>query len=404
VSFTVNDAAFTISPLTAEFADKTVEAHFTHHLLSQTKAQLRMTVMFCATFYLMFAVTDVLSLGVTPTSMLLIAGRVLVFAVAVAGCVVNHLHPHSVGKAYLTASVTEIVCLLAFAPVVVARAPELPWHAMAMSIMVLVIYLYIPNRLIYSMAIAIVSTIVFVIVAVLLERLSGEEVLTMTMLLSLANGFGCIAARRYSLIRREEFRVQSVLKNLSERDPLTGCHNRRYLQQELLNMELSRARRFRLSLAVIVCDIDYFKSVNDTYGHPAGDQVLVAFANMMRGMIREKVDSLIRFGGEEFLLVLPETDLAGAMQLAERMRAALSAMTTQVAPGEHVGVTASFGVTSVNFINVATRFPQEALIELADQLLYAAKNDGRNNVKALDFQGRQGMHVPRSIGKSPASI
>ncbi|TWI64382.1 diguanylate cyclase (GGDEF)-like protein [Pseudoduganella lurida] len=403
MSFPVSDAAFAISPLTAEFRDRTVEAHFSHHLLPQSKAQLRMTVMFCASCFVLFGITDVMSLGWNETTMLLVACRILVFFIAAAGCVVNYLHPHSVGKAYLTASVTEIICLLAFALAVVSRPAELPWHAMAMSIMVLVIYLYIPNRLIYAIAIAIVSTIVFVIVALILDRLKGEEMLTMTMLLTLANGFGCIAARRYSLIRREEFRVQSVLKNLSERDPLTGCHNRRYLQQELLNMELSRARRFRLSLAVIVCDIDYFKSVNDNYGHPAGDRVLVAFANMMRGMIRENVDSLIRFGGEEFLLVLPETDLAGGMHLAERMRAALSAMSTQVAPGEHVGVTASFGVTAVNFATVSARFPQEALIELADQLLYAAKNGGRNTVRALDFHGRQGVHAPRRIGNGTTS-
>nr|WP_229419637.1 GGDEF domain-containing protein [Pseudoduganella dura] len=219
------------------------------------------------------------------------------------------------------------------------------------------------------------------------------------MLLILANCFGYISARRYHVIRREEFRVQSVFKNLSERDPLTGCHNRRYLQQELLNMELSRARRFRLSLAVIACDIDYFKSVNDTYGHAAGDRVLVAFTTLLRGMIRENVDSLIRFGGEEFLLVLPETDLAGAMHLAERMRLAVAAAATNIAPGKSVSVTASFGVTSVNFANVVARFPQESVIELADQLLYAAKHDGRNTVKALEFYGRPGLHVAaRAVG------
>ncbi|QGZ43050.1 diguanylate cyclase [Pseudoduganella flava] len=384
--------------LSAEFTDKTVEAHFSHHILPRTKAQLRTALLFCAAFYLVFWVTDVLALGLGTVAWLLFACRLAVGVVAVASCVTNHLHPHSVGRVYLTASLTEIVGLLAFAPVVLARPAELPWHAMAMSIMVLVVYLYIPNRLIYSMAIAIVSTIVFIVVAVLLNRLAAEEVLSMIMLLALANGFGCIAARRYHMIRREEFRVQSVLKNLSERDPLTGCHNRRYLQQELLNMELSRARRFRLSLAVVACDIDHFKAVNDTYGHAAGDQVLVAFASLLRGMMRENVDSLIRFGGEEFLIVLPETDLAGATHLAERMRAALAVATTQIATGHPVAVTASFGVTSVNFAHVTARFPQEALIELADQLLYAAKNAGRNAVKALEFQGRPPLQLARKAG------
>ncbi|MBB3220900.1 GGDEF domain-containing protein [Pseudoduganella umbonata] len=389
----VHDAAFAISRLSAEFADRTIEAHFSHHLLPQTKEQLRTTLLFCSAVYLIFAVTDILALGLTPLSLALFGCRLGVAVVAIASCVTNHLHPHSVGRVYLTASITEIAGMLAFVPIVLARPAELAWHAMSMGLMVLVVYLYIPNRLLYSLAISAISTLVFIVIALIAGSLTAQEQLTMVMLLALANCFGYISARRYHLIRREEFRVQSVLKNLSERDPLTGCHNRRYLQQELLNMELSRARRFRLSVAVIACDIDYFKSVNDTYGHAAGDRVLVAFAALLRGLIREKVDNLIRFGGEEFLLVLPETDLSGAMHLAERMRAALSAMTTEIAPGKTVGVTASFGVTSVNFASVTTRFPQEAVIELADQLLYAAKRDGRNTVKALEFYGRPGLHV-----------
>jgi diguanylate cyclase (GGDEF)-like protein len=397
VSPPAHDAAFAISRLTAEFTDRTIEAHFNHHLLQQTKAQLRTTLLFCAVVYLVFAITDVMALGFGQVTTALFACRCLVAVVALASCVSNHLHPHSVGRVYLTASITEVVGMLAFAPIVLARPAELPWHAMSMSLMVLVVYLYVPNRLVYAQAIAACSTLVFIGLALVLGRLSSQEQLTMTMLLVLANCFGYIAARRYHLIRRVEYRVQSVLKNLSERDPLTGCHNRRYLQQELLNMELSRARRFRLSLSVIVCDIDYFKSVNDTYGHAAGDRVLVAFAALLRGMIRDNVDSLIRFGGEEFLLVLPETDLSGAMHLAERMRAALSATRTDVGAGQPVGVTASFGVTSVDFSSVAPRFPQEALIELADQLLYAAKNDGRNTVKALQFYGRASTPVTRIV-------
>ncbi len=384
----VSDAAFAISPLSAEFTDRTIEAHFNHHLLAQTKAQLRTALLFCAAFYVAFALTDVLSLGFTADTLLLFGSRMLVAVVAVGSCVSNYRHPHSVRRLYATASLTEVVGMLAFVPVTLARPEDLPWHAMSMGLMALVVYVYIPNRFVYSVAIAAISSFVFVLIALALGRLPFDAMLTMTMLLLLANGFGAIAARRYHLIRREEFRVQSVLKNLSERDPLTGCHNRRYLQQELLNMELTRARRFRLGLSVIACDIDFFKAVNDTYGHAAGDQVLVSFAALLRGMIRDNVDSLIRCGGEEFLLVLPETDLAGAVLLAERMRTALAASSTQVAPGQAVGVTASFGVTSVNFAVVTQRFPQEALLDLADQLVYAAKHGGRNTVRAQEFHGR----------------
>ena len=102
----VHDAAFAISRLSAEFTDRTIEAHFSHHLLPQTKIQLRTTLLFCAAVYLVFAITDILALGLTPVALALFGCRIAVAVVAVASCVTNHLHPHSVGRVYLTASIT----------------------------------------------------------------------------------------------------------------------------------------------------------------------------------------------------------------------------------------------------------------------------------------------------------
>lgn len=385
----VNDAAFNISRLRAEFRDRTIESHFNRHQLPRTQSQVRLALLFCATFYVAFALTDVLALGPGNEALILLLGRISVAVSALLSCAVTYWYPHSVRRIWLGASVTEIIGMGTFMLVVLYRPDEIPWHAMAISIMALVVYLYIPNRIAYALPIGIVATIVFVALVIYQGRLTETELVTMIMLLMLSNGFGCMAAHRYALIRREEFRVQSFLKNLSERDPLTGCHNRRYLQQELLNMELSRARRFRLPLAVVICDIDHFKSVNDTHGHAAGDAVLITFANLLRSLTRENIDSVIRYGGEEFLIVLPETDLGGAVQLAERMRGALIGSGTEVAPGRVVGVTASFGVTAVNFALVEQRFAQELLVDTADRLLYAAKSSGRNNVKALEFYGRE---------------
>lgn len=385
----VNDAAFNISRLRAEFRDRTIESHFNRHQLPRTQSQVRLALLFCATFYVAFALTDVLALGPGNDALILLLGRVSVAISALLSCAMTYWYPHSVRRIWLGASVTEIIGMSTFMLVVLYRPDETPWHAMAISIMALVVYLYIPNRIAYALPIGIVATTVFVGLVIYLDRLTDTELVTMIMLLVLANGFGCMAAHRYALIRREEFRVQSFLKNLSERDPLTGCHNRRYLQQELLNMELSRARRFRQPLAVVICDIDHFKAINDTYGHAAGDAVLITFANLLRSMTRENIDSVIRYGGEEFLIVLPETDLGGAVQLAERMRGALIGSGTEVTPGRVVGVTASFGVTAVNFALVEQRFAQELLVDTADRLLYSAKSSGRNNVKALEFFGRE---------------
>ena len=161
-------------------------------------------------------------------------------------------------------------------------------------------------------------------------------------------------------------------------DPLTGLHNRRYLA-ELLTAEVAYARRHATPLSVIVIDIDHFKQVNDTYGHLVGDRVLQQVAGIAAGQVRTE-DVLTRYGGEEFVAVLRHTPVEGALVLAERIRACVEAESFAVgrveqAPG--VCVTISAGCASLD-----CTAPQSAdrLIELADQRLYQAKQQGRNRV------------------------
>jgi diguanylate cyclase (GGDEF)-like protein len=377
--------AFKISPFSSEFTDRTVEAHFVHHVLPRTMAQLRCGMLGCAAFAVIFALADVLALGFGTDALMLFVCRCLVAAVAVDGWFSLRRHPDSVARMYATSSLAEIAVMLTFVPLLLLRPADLAWHTMSIALVSLAIYVYIPNRYLWKVAIATISSLIFILLALTLHRPEPDSAFTMVMLLAVANAIGWTAARRHHVVRREEYCIASELRYLSERDPLTGCHNRRYLQHELLTLELTRARRFRQSVAVIACDIDFFKHVNDTHGHPAGDAVLVSFAGLLRGLVRENVDKVIRLGGEEFLLVLPETDLAGATRLAERMRVTLEKTRMPVAPGREVGVTASFGVTSVDFTSVTQRFPQDDLLDLADQLVYAAKRGGRNAVRAQAF-------------------
>jgi diguanylate cyclase (GGDEF)-like protein len=190
--------------------------------------------------------------------------------------------------------------------------------------------------------------------------------------------FGYVAAQRYQILWRMNT-AQMVLKNLSVRDPLTGCYNRRHLHQQLLETEISRAQRYQLSLTVIMCDLDHFKLVND----PTATRrrcSLQHFASLLQAITREGVDSVVRYGGEEFLLILPETDLAGGELLAERLRLALSAQPVQY-QDQQINATASFGVASVDFGRSSTSAHMN-MITVADDMLYAAKNSGRNRVRA----------------------
>jgi len=159
------------------------------------------------------------------------------------------------------------------------------------------------------------------------------------------------------------------LERLSVTDGLTGLTNHRSLMQRL-TAEAVRSQRTDRSFVFLMADVDHFKQYNDTFGHPAGDEVLKRVAAILTEVTRS-VDCVARYGGEEFALLLPETDMAGAMEVAERIRARVEAEDT---PGRHV--TLSLGVAE---------FPRDAsdvagIIAIADQALYVAKKAGRNQV------------------------
>jgi two-component system cell cycle response regulator len=159
-------------------------------------------------------------------------------------------------------------------------------------------------------------------------------------------------------------------------DPLTQTHNRRALMERLTS-ELERARRYALHLSVLMVDLDHFKVINDSYGHVVGDEVLRGVSRVLQREARA-VDVVARFGGEEFLVVLPETGEEGAVALAERIRARVEE-TPPVTGGEYgwLRVTVSIGVATVPSTRVNS--PEE-LIAVADEALYRAKAQGRNRV------------------------
>jgi two-component system cell cycle response regulator len=157
-------------------------------------------------------------------------------------------------------------------------------------------------------------------------------------------------------------------------DPLTGLYNRRYLESHLAQVIAHAVNRGRL-VSVLTLDVDFFKSVNDTYGHDAGDRVLQEMAGRLRASIRS-TDLACRTGGEEFVVVLSGTDLHTAERVGERVRKLVAAKPFLVAPGCHLSVTVSLGVASLLSVEDA---PGD-LLKRADQALYRAKREGRNRV------------------------
>jgi diguanylate cyclase (GGDEF)-like protein len=178
--------------------------------------------------------------------------------------------------------------------------------------------------------------------------------------------------------RREDERrlrkLQKELERLAHTDALTGLYNRRIFMQRL-EEEVERVRRHGSTLSVLIFDLDFFKHINDTWGHDTGDVVLVAIARVATE-IKRMSDIAARLGGEEFALLLPETDQQGAVQLAQRLRSAIEKKVYVSTSGAPVKVTASIGVAT------ATKEARDVdkLLISADRQLYRAKNNGRNRV------------------------
>ena len=163
----------------------------------------------------------------------------------------------------------------------------------------------------------------------------------------------------------------------SRTDQLTGLWNRRHFDEEL-RRALDQTDRFGGTCALVVADVDRFKAVNDTYGHEAGDAVLRRLADVTRDLVRT-TDVCARIGGEEICVILPQTSLGGALELAERLRAHLEASVVGWRTTD-IRVTASFGVATYHAgAGLAMR---AKLFETADRAMYRAKRDGRNCVRS----------------------
>lgn len=169
---------------------------------------------------------------------------------------------------------------------------------------------------------------------------------------------------------RHHVAQQEELAKLAHTDPLTGLMNRRHFRL-LADQEFTRAARTHQQLLMMMFDIDHFKQVNDTHGHDVGDQALIAIAEVLRNGIRD-MDILARWGGEEFLVLLPETDMKGALPIAERIREQVSQIKLPKIPE---GLTISIGMCEAK-----PGMELKAVINLADQALYQAKASGRNRV------------------------
>ena len=192
-------------------------------------------------------------------------------------------------------------------------------------------------------------------------------------------------------------RTYARVQALATTDALTGLFNRRMFK-ERLEEGLARAERSRGPLTLVLLDIDHFKTINDTHGHPVGDQVLRELGAKMADMMR-RTDTAARYGGEEFALILEDTDVSGALVMAERLRREAARMVFDGAEGKTFGFTLSLGVAGVGL----HADDPDSLVEAADQALYQAKRNGRNQSRVATSrpQAQLASRIPEPPGSRP---
>jgi len=179
-------------------------------------------------------------------------------------------------------------------------------------------------------------------------------------------------------LKKKNQQLEQVLlqmETLAMTDQLTGLFNRRYFLS-VFEKEFSRALRYNHPASCLMIDIDHFKSINDEYGHHAGDQVLIEISQIMTNCLR-KSDTLARWGGEEFIILLPETTKENALQVASRLLTSVSTFTFSALPRQ---VTVSIGLSGMPAPDIDT---SERLIAASDHALYKAKNNGRNRIEII---------------------
>jgi diguanylate cyclase (GGDEF)-like protein len=189
------------------------------------------------------------------------------------------------------------------------------------------------------------------------------------------------AKERAERLATELREANSRLKELVFRDGLTGLFNHRYFQ-ESLEKEMSRSARYHSFLSLVIFDIDFFKKVNDTYGHPVGDLVLINIARTAESAVRT-TDVVSRYGGEEFAVILPETDQSGMKVFAERLRRSIEKIVTEI-ESQKTPIKVTISVGGATLVPEMSNISKEILVETADKALYSSKKNGRNRVTILE--------------------
>lgn len=386
------DHRYTVSAWSGEFRDSSVEAAYRQHIAPSMARHLRIALLVWAALLVLFGLLDYQALGASEGFYHLMGGRLL-SALTIVWLAWRVSRNSKLATDAYAVTALEILGFLLFFIIYFVRPEITVWNIGVTLIMLVGLYIFIPTRVKLA-SLAAGFGIAGTLYTLFLKGASSASLVGLGFILALPTVVGYVASLRLQIVQREQFallrgmvdvnraleseikrreELEVELKRQATTDPLTGLFNRR--QYELLfERERERARRLDSPMSLCVLDLDHFKQVNDKYGHDLGDQVLKHIATLFTQRLRQS-DIVGRFGGEEFIMLLPDTDLAQASIVVNRMREHLLA-SPLVTPEVTIALSATFGVTEVAADDRAI----EDVIRRADKALYDGKQAGRNRV------------------------
>jgi diguanylate cyclase (GGDEF)-like protein len=390
-----NDVSSVINPVTLKFRNNATEASFQEHYFIKTISQLRWNVFFGAVLFGILGVIDYLILpGIRqkawfirycvacPVIMsiflstfsryfqkfaqsLLIIGGITASACAIA---LNVISPPPAIYLYYTGVLLCLIFYYSFVGMRYSSSTIISWCTFLLYVAAILWKAVIPTPyLIHNILVLLAFNITAMRGSYLRERYMRSDYLHSQNVLEKKEELKT-ALREVEKARREA-------EEISRMDPLTNLFNRRHFLS-VANLELENNEMYSNCLSVIMIDIDHFKEINDTYGHDSGDMVLQAIAENIRKAVRRS-DIPCRYGGEEFVIVLPETDLTAAIEIGNRLRENIESTCVKTDKGI-IPVTASVGISS---LSEDSKGKLDLWIKRADQALYQAKEAGRNQVR-----------------------
>jgi len=364
----LEDKDYAISFL-AQFTDKNIEKQFMDQYMGQNIRYIRPVILLLGLLYWIFIIPDYLiikdhetfaSIFINRTAFLLLTAA-LFFAL-------KKVRNYS----RLTYLITffEIWAVILFL-IIYAHYESPNYLIQAFSVMIIILGItQVPNKWVNMLAACLMVSASFIIISPrYIENMKSSEYYAGIVFIILVLVIAGMASFKSSYYNRKQYIYREELLLLSKTDPLTGIYNRAKFNEELENL-INLSRRYGTPFSFVIFDFDDFKDINDTYGHLAGDEVIKDTVGIIRDSIR-KTDVFARWGGEEFVLLLPNTDREQSIEMTSRLKQLITDNTF----GNAGGVTCSFGLAAFEESDNA-----DTLMRRADRFLYTAKREGKNRI------------------------